>query len=100
MNQIRIEEKARAFQLAMSDLYNDPEHRNPENYIKLDAEDGQDMTEDFLAMIIAMYYLYRMFSDGGKEDLLGFTHLLNRIAVNYLLEPDAKEKEENADDEG
>lgn len=99
MNQIRIEEKARAFQLAMSDLYNDPEHRNPENYIKLDAEDGQDMTEDFLAMIIAMYYLYRMFSDGG-EDLLGFTHTLNRIAVKYLLEPDEERKEGNADDEG
>jgi len=97
----RIVEKTLAFHQAMSDLYTDPENRHCEDYRKLEAEDGQDMTEDFLAMLLAMYCLYQEFADheGEKEDLLGFTHILNRIAVNHIAELDVEDEREAADGE-
>lgn len=45
-----------------------------------------DATEDFTAMLVAMHYLYETMTGDESEDLIGFTHMLNRLAVQFTME--------------
>jgi len=85
-----IKEKAMHFLAALSDVYRDEESRELEMFsaIKL----SNDVTEDFTAMLIAMNVLFDRII-GGDGDLIDFTHVLNKLAVQYVMETERKDNE-------
>lgn len=80
---MKIEEKAVHFLIALSDVYSDDEHRELEALPGLCVSD--DMTEDITAMLVAMHHFCGQVSniDG---DLIDFTHTLNKLAVQYIVD--------------
>lgn len=85
-----IKEKAMHFLAALSDVYRDEESRELEMFsaIKL----SNDVTEDFTAMLIAMNVLFDRII-GGDGDLIDFTHVLNKLAVQYVMEAERKDND-------
>lgn len=76
---------------ALSDVYRDEENRELYAFNKLVI--GEDITEDFTAMLIAMSILFdKVYNFEG--DLIDFTHILNKLAVQYVLD-----KQEGSEDE-
>ena len=49
----------------------------------------KSLTEDFTAMLYAMYMLY-MEITGDETDIIGFTHILNRLALQQIMEKEEK----------
>lgn len=47
---------------------------------------GNDFVEDMTAALLAQYILYCRVTESSPDDLIGFTHLLNRAAVQYCME--------------
>lgn len=78
--------KVLTFMSALSNAYKDEESR--EELPKLELKEGT-LTEDFTAMLYAQYMLYRKVA-GDESDIIDFTHLLNRLALQHIME----EKEE------
>lgn len=81
-------EKAAAFCIALSDCYKDEDNRILNTVSKIPTkfdEDGTDLTDDIYAMLIAYH---KIFEDLTSQDVdvLEFTHILNRLAVQFLLE--------------
>jgi hypothetical protein len=56
--------------------------------------DDIDATELFTAMLMANKLVFSQIAN-GDEDLIGFTHLQNRLAVQYVM---AQQKSENGGD--
>lgn len=79
----KIEEKALHFLTALSDVYRDEENRELEAFGKM--EFSEDVTEDFTAMLIAMKLVFERIA-GRDGDLIDFTHILNKLAVQYIME--------------
>ncbi len=79
----KIEEKALHFLTALSDVYRDEENRELEALGKM--EFSEDMAEDFTAMLLAMKIIFDRIS-GSDGDLIDFTHVLNKLAVQYIME--------------
>lgn len=46
----------------------------------------EELTEDFTAMIFAVFVVYKTIADDEDVDFIGFTHLANRLAVQHLME--------------
>ena len=83
------EEKALHFVAAISDVYRDEESRELESFSKLELSDD-DMTDDITAMLVAFQFVVQRLT-GYDGDLIDFTHILNKLAVQNLLEKrDAK----------
>lgn len=83
------EEKALHFVAAISDVYRDEESRELESFSKLELSDD-DMTDDITAMLVAFQFVVQRLT-GYDGDLIDFTHILNKLAVQKLLEKrDAK----------
>lgn len=80
----KIEEKAMAFVTALTDVYRDEENRELEAVRKMNL--SEDVTEDFTAMLIAMQCIYTKFTGDNHSDIIDFTHILNKLAVQYALE--------------
>ncbi len=78
-----IEEKALQFLTALSDAYQDEENRQLEAFGKM--EFSEDATEDFTAMLLAMKAIFDQIS-GSDGDLIDFTHILNKLAVQCIME--------------
>ena len=87
-----VENKALQFMAALADVYRDEEDRESYAFGKLEM--GNDITEDFTAMLIAMNILFDKFYN-FEGDLIDFTHILNKLAVQYVL--DKQEESENAE---
>lgn len=81
-------DKVNVFLTALTDCYKDEEDRDLSYYEKLN--NGQDVTNDFYAMVEAFFVFYIMLTGDRETDLLGFTHLLNRIVVQNI----SKERED------
>ncbi len=81
----KIEEKALQFMTALSDVYRDEEKRQLEAFDKM--EFSEDVTEDFTAMLLAMKAVFDRVV-GDDDDLIDFTHTLNKLAVQYIMEGD------------
>jgi hypothetical protein len=79
---MNFEQKALYFLTALQDVYRDEENKESIN-IKLDLEE-ETLTEDFTAMIYALYLLYREIT-GDDTDIIGFTHICNRLAIQHAL---------------
>lgn len=83
-----IADKATAFTIALSDCYKDNEHRLLNTVPKIATnfeEDGVDLTDDIYAMLMAYQKVFEDLT-GQNVDILEFTHILNRLAVQNLLE--------------
>jgi len=70
------EQKVIKFYTALTNVYLDEEER--EGFQKIDYTD--DQTEDFTAILQALYVHY-IKTTGEDSDLVGFTHILNRLAI-------------------
>ena len=84
-----IEEKALHFFAAISDVYKDEENRELETFSKLELP-VDDANDDVTAMLIAFQFVVQRLT-GDDGDLIDFTHILNKLAVQNVLEKrDAK----------
>lgn len=84
MNEIVIEKKAEIFYTALQDPYFELGDRDLSGYAKITP--SEDFAEDLTAMLIAMKDFFEEVTDcTGEHDLIGFTYLLNRVAVNFVL---------------
>lgn len=79
----KIEEKALCFLTALLDVYRDEEKR--ELYAFSQMEFSDDVTEDFTAMLLALHVVFERVC-GDDTDLIDFTHILNKLAVQYIME--------------
>jgi len=78
-----FEDKVIAFAVGLQNTYTDEENRTEVSKLDL-TSDG--LTEDFTAMLEAMHVIYMQFTE-DDVDLIGFTHILNRLAMQHLMEP-------------
>jgi hypothetical protein len=91
MNELdNFETKVLAFAVGLQNAYKDEDNRESVSKLEL-TEDG--LTEDFTAMLEAMRFTYQRITD-DDVDLIGFTHILNRLAMQHLMVP-KKEVEVN-----
>ena len=81
---MKIEEKAAYFVTALADAYREEENR--ESYIVPKIDFALDITEDFTAMILALRLVYEKVTGDKESDLIDFTHILNKLAVQYVME--------------
>ena len=86
-----VEEKAVQFLTALSDVYRDEEHRELEAFPQMKITD--DFTEDFTAMLISMQFICERLT-GYDGDLIDFTHMLNKLAVQHIMEKQNNNMEE------
>lgn len=67
------------FATALQDCYKDEDNRESCMLSKMELS-NEELTDDFIAMLEAQKFLYEKIT-GDEQDLLGFTHILNRLAV-------------------
>ena len=77
------EEKAVRFLTALTDVYRDEERRELNLFETLEFSD--DVTEDLTAMLLAMKVMVGHLT-GYDGDIIDFTHMLNKLAVQYVME--------------
>lgn len=82
---MKIEEKIVRFFVALSDVYREEENRQLCTLEKLGI-DLDDVTGDFTAMLIAMKHMYIRITGDDTSDLIDFTHILNKLAIQYAME--------------
>lgn len=85
-----FEEKIMNCIQAFINLYRDDNDKLPVNKMEMTDE---SLTEDFTAMVYAL----NMFFDettGQEVDIIDFTHLLNKLVVQHLLEQKESGKHE------
>ena len=80
---MKARDKAIHFLTAIMDVYRDEEKRELEMLSSLKFSD--DVTEDFTAMLLAMKVVFDRVT-GGDMDIIDFTHVLNKLAVQYVME--------------
>lgn len=80
----KIEEKAMAFATALTDVYRDEENRELEAVGKMKI--SENVTEDFTAMLIAMRMIFMKITRTKDSDIIDFTHILNKLAVQWVME--------------
>ena len=86
-----VEEKAVHFLTALADVYRDEEHRELDAFPKMRITD--DLTEDFTAMLLGMNFIVERLT-GYDGDLIDFTHMLNKLAVQHIMEKKNNNMEE------
>lgn len=73
-----IEKKSFAMYTNLCNTYRDDEEKEETGK----EEFSRDFADDLTAALLALYTFYgRVITDDG--DLIGFTHLLNRLAIQY-----------------
>lgn len=76
--------KILTFATALKDVYKDEEDRELIGLVPLEFKD-EFLTEDFTAMIYAMWAMYRLIT-GDDVDIIGFTHICNRLVIQKVME--------------
>lgn len=71
------------FLTALQDCYIDEDKRESAVIEKLELS-NEELTDDFFAIIQAFYILYKKITGDDEIDLLGFTHLLNRLVFQFM----------------
>lgn len=84
------ENKVLHFLSALQDVYKDPEEREIADIPKLELS-NDEITDDFFAIIQAFFVFYKRITRDDSIDLLGFSHLLNRLVFQFT---DVKEESE------
>lgn len=82
-----FERKAYTFYGMLLNAYRDEENMEPPVQ-KLSLQNGGDFTDDLAAMMTAMILLCSQFMPEAVKDmdLIGFTHMLNRVAIQHTFE--------------
>ena len=83
MHKEKICEKAIHFLAALSDVYRAEDDRDLPAFSAIEYSD--DVTDDFTAMLIAMATVFDHIV-GNDGDLIDFTHILNKLAVQYVMD--------------
>lgn len=86
----KIENKALHFVTALKDVYRNEENRELNAFSAF--EFSNDVTEDFTAMLIAMNLIFEQVT-GTDGDLLDFTYVLNKLAVQYIMDGERRNNE-------
>ena len=85
------ENKILHFLSALQDVYKEPEERESADIPKLELS-NDEITDDFFAIIQAFFVFYKRITRADSIDLLGFSHLLNRLVFQFT---DVKEESED-----
>lgn len=93
MNKQEFNERVEKFVTVLRDLYLDEDEREGTEIPKIELNED-DLTDDFTAMIMAVHLLYIGIT-GHDTDLIGFSHIANRLVFQWLLENGDKEKGES-----
>ena len=93
MNKKEFDKRIEKFVTALRDLYLDADEREGTEMPKIELKE-KNLTEDFTAMIMAVHLLYVSIT-GDDVDLIGFSHIANRLVFQWLLENGDKEKGES-----
>ncbi len=88
-------QKALHFLTALMDVYRDEDDRELDAFSKLDFGED-DFTDDFTALILAAHLLLQRVSD-FDGDLIDFTHVLNKLVFQYLMDCQKEEANEQKD---
>ena len=78
-----FDQKMLHFAVALSDAYKEDDEKEGLALAPLEMK-KDELTEDFTAMIYAQWMLYRKVT-GDDIDILGFTHVANRIVFQQVL---------------
>ena len=80
-----LEEKVGVFYTLLTNAYRDEEQRAEVPKLTLNLTGVGDFTEDFTAMLLAMELIYEAVCPQTAKDmdLIGFTHALNRLAIQF-----------------
>lgn len=92
MGMSKHENKVLHFLSALQDCYKDSDNRESAVIPKLEFSD-EEITDDFFAIIQAFYVLYIRIARDKSIDLLGFSHLINRLVVQFTKIDDESEEE-------
>ena len=79
----KVERMAVHFFTALADVYRSEEDRELDALEPVEFTD--DVTEDFTAMLLAMKVMVEKLA-GWDGDIIDFTHMLNKLAVQYVME--------------
>lgn len=88
MRMSEFERKTITFMACLQDAYRDDEDKESHAISRLQLESG-NLTEDFTAMIYAIYLIYKEIT-GDDVDVFGFTHIVNRLVFQRLMEDEIK----------
>ena len=77
----KMDQKTLVFYTNLCNAYKDEEEREETGKLEMEGS----LTEDMTALLMAAYVLFRRLT-GSEEDLIGFTQILNRLAVQYCAE--------------
>ena len=94
MNENEFNKRVEKFATALRDLYLDVDEREGAEMPKIELEE-ENLTDDFTAMIMAVHLLYISITGDDEVDLIGFTHMVNRLVFQWLMENGDKEKGES-----
>lgn len=84
-----IDRKVLCFLTALADVYRDEENRELTVFPKMELTD--DITEDFTALLVAMKVLFDKLAGDDGRDLIDFTHVLNKLAVQHIMDGGAED---------
>lgn len=93
MNKQEFNERVEKFVTVLRDLYLDEEEREGTEIPKIELNED-DLTDDFTAMIMAVHLLYIGIT-GDDTDLIGFTHMVNRLVFQWYMKNQERESEDN-----
>lgn len=79
---LNTKEKTVRFYSALTDVYRDEDDREMTGMPKMELP--TDITDDVTAMLLAMYMIVNQ-ATGTDDDLIDFTHRLNKLAFQHLL---------------
>ena len=93
MKEQEFNKRVEMFVTSLRDLYLDIDEREGTEMPKIELKE-KNLTEDFTAMIMAVHLLYVSIT-GDDVDLIGFSHIANRLVFQWLSENGDKEKGES-----
>ena len=79
----QFEQKMLHFAVALNDVYKDEDEKESLEMTPLELKE-ESLTEDFTAMVYAMWVMYVKVT-GDDIDIIGFTHIVNRLVVQQLM---------------
>ena len=85
---MKFEDKVLNFMLVLANVYKAEENQDLIRTMELNDE---NLTEDFTALLFATNVVFNQIT-GRKIDVIDFTHLLNKLAVQHLMDDHQTEK--------
>lgn len=78
-----IQQKTLLFLSNIGNVYRDEDSKEITCELELD---GEKFTEDVTALLLAMHIFVQRVTQDDETDLIGFTHTLNRLAIQYCID--------------